>query len=72
MKPMLKAPGNTRLKLNHDELLSRRGFNFNLRHYSAALKEEGVIVVVSGRVLHSIPFQLNLSSSVHRITQVNS
>jgi hypothetical protein len=25
-----------------------------------------------GRGLHSFPFQLNLSSSVHRIAQVNS
>ena len=38
----------------------------------AALKEEGVIVVVSGRGLLSFPFQLNLSSSVHRMTQLNS
>ncbi len=27
---------------------------------------------ISGRVLHSFRFQLNLSSSVHRITQLNS
>ena len=25
-----------------------------------------------GRGLHSLPFQLNLSSSVHRLTQMNS
>jgi hypothetical protein len=28
--------------------------------------------VITGRGLHSFPFQLNLSSSVHRITQINS
>ena len=28
--------------------------------------------LVSGRGLHSFPFQLNLSSSVHRTTQINS
>ena len=30
------------------------------------------VVVVGGRGLHSFPFQLNLSSSVHLITQLNS
>ena len=34
MKPMLKAPGITRLKLQHDEPPSRFAFNFNLRRYS--------------------------------------
>ena len=38
------------------------------RRVQGALK--GVAVV--GRGLHSFPFQLNLSSSVHRMTQINS
>jgi hypothetical protein len=29
-------------------------------------------VMITGRGLHSFPFQLNLSSSVHRISQLNS
>ena len=32
----------------------------------------GVGGKVRGRGLHSFPFQLNLSTSVHRITQLNS
>ena len=31
-----------------------------------------LIYSVVGRGLHSFPFQLNLSSSVHRITQLDS
>ena len=30
------------------------------------------VLLLVGRGLHSFPFQLNLSSSVHRITQINS
>jgi len=33
-KPALKAPGNDRLKLKCDELLSSFGFNVNLRRYT--------------------------------------
>ena len=36
MKPTLKAPGNQRLKLNYNELLSSFAFNFNLRRYTTA------------------------------------
>jgi hypothetical protein len=32
----------------------------------------GNLVVTVGRGSHSFPFQLNLSSSVHRVTQLNS
>ena len=31
IKPTLKAPGNKRLKLQHDRLLSSFAFNFNSR-----------------------------------------
>jgi len=34
MKPMLKAPGIKRLKLEYDKLLSSLAFDCNLRHYS--------------------------------------
>jgi hypothetical protein len=38
--------------------------------------DAGIKVIVeaelTGRGLHSFPFQLNLSSSVHRIIQINS
>ena len=30
------------------------------------------LAMTAGRGLHSFPFQLSLSSSVHRITQLNS
>jgi hypothetical protein len=34
MKPMLKAPGTKRLKLNYDELLTNVAFNIRLRRYT--------------------------------------
>jgi len=37
MKPTLKAPGTKRLKLRHDELLTKIGFNFNLRRYTTEM-----------------------------------
>ena len=36
LKPMLKAPGTYRLKLEYDKRLSDFAFSFNLRHYSSA------------------------------------
>ena len=36
MKPTLKAPGATRLKLKYDEPLSKFAFNFHLRRYTTA------------------------------------
>jgi hypothetical protein len=33
MKPVLKAPGTSRLKLKYDEMLSIFGFSFNWRPY---------------------------------------
>jgi len=33
IKPTLKAPGPERLKLKHEELLSKFGFKINLRRY---------------------------------------
>jgi len=37
MKPMLKASGTLRLKLNYNRLLSSFAFNFNLRRYIMAV-----------------------------------
>jgi len=34
IKPMLKAPGIKRLKLNYDCLLSNFAFDFNMRRYT--------------------------------------
>jgi len=34
MKPLLKAPGTKRLKLEYDELLSSFAFKFNVRRYT--------------------------------------
>jgi hypothetical protein len=36
MKPMLKAPGTKRLKLQYDEPPSNFAFNSNLRRYTSA------------------------------------
>jgi hypothetical protein len=35
MKPMFKAPGIMRLKLEYDDLLSSFAFKFNLRRFNA-------------------------------------
>jgi hypothetical protein len=34
MKPTFKPPGSKRLKLEHENLLSKIAFNFNLRRYN--------------------------------------
>jgi len=44
IKPMLKAPGTKRLKLNCDETLSSFAFNFNLRCHT----KDGELAVMSG------------------------
>jgi len=41
IKHTLKAPGNKRLKLKHDELLSMFGFKFNLRPYYVVVCNDG-------------------------------
>ena len=38
LKSKLKATGAERLKLKHDDLLSRFAFKFNLRRYNMALR----------------------------------
>jgi hypothetical protein len=81
MKPMLRAPGSKRLKLEYDKLLSSFAFKFNLRRYNED-KQPTVTnirthqfsvwpargpfsgnteVTVTGRGLHSLTFQFNLS-----------
>ena len=40
IKPKLKPPGKTRLKLKYEGPLSNFAFNFNLRRYSEALAVE--------------------------------
>jgi hypothetical protein len=80
LEPVLKAPGTIRLKLKHDAPLSNFAFIFNLRHYTLVSTQgdppnqafvSQAVVDVHGWSLHSFPFQLNFSSSVHRITQIN-
>jgi len=63
----VKAPGTTRLKLKYGKLLSSFAFKFNLSRYIVYFR-----IPFAGRGLHSFPFQLKLSSSVHRITRSNS
>ena len=79
IKPKLKPPGTKRLKLNCNKLLSASAFKFNLRRYSMEFVQlllargaDPNVTMKGGRGLHLFPFQLNLSSSVHRITQSNS
>jgi len=44
-----------------------------LREFLPVLDQlEPLLLETAGRGLHSFPFQLNLSSSVHRSTQINS
>jgi len=74
---MLKPPGTKHLKLECGILLSTFAFKFNLRRCHVVYEDRVVLfcapgVAATGRGLHSFPFQLNLSSSVHRITQLNS
>jgi hypothetical protein len=37
MRPKLKPPGTERLKLKYEELLSKFGFNFNLRRCTVSV-----------------------------------
>jgi hypothetical protein len=80
MEPNLKPPGTNRSKPGVIMLLPTSAFKFDLRRYN---KEEGNLTMyalvcppesclITGRGLNSLSFQLNLSSSVHRITQRNS
>jgi len=75
--PTLTAPGTRRLELKYDEPLSHFGFKFNLRRYSegdavqSPLQLMTMSVPATGRGLQSFRVQLNLSSSVHRRTQLN-
>jgi len=83
MKPTLKPPGTKHFKLKGDMLLSNFAFKFNLRRYNTAShvlaafggagpQHACAIARALGRGLHSSRFQLNLSSSVHRVTQLTS
>ena len=47
MKPMLKAPGIKRLKLNYDKLLSSFAFNFNLRPYNVASSKSAAAALLA-------------------------
>ena len=68
VKPVLKGPGAKRLKLKSDKQLSTFAFKSNLRRHNVARLR----AALHGRGLHSFPFQLNLSTSSHRMTQLNS
>ena len=46
IKPVLKAPGTTRLKLKYGKLLSSFAFKFNLRRYIEG--EKGLVIRVAG------------------------
>jgi hypothetical protein len=47
IKPQLKPPGNKRLKLNCDVLLSTSAFKFNLRRYN----EESLVLAPGNAVV---------------------
>jgi hypothetical protein len=50
MKCKLKAPGTERLKLKHDNLLSKFAFKFNLRRYMMVWCDlHGVVLKQLGR-----------------------
>ena len=51
IKPTLKAPGTTRLKLKCDKLLSSFPFNFNLRRCS---EQEGEKVLVFSQTIGAL------------------
>jgi hypothetical protein len=86
MKPVFKPPGTKRIKQNCVTLHSTYAFKFNLSRYTRAGDivimskpvRQGVLfecltqLHAEGGGLHSFPFQLNLSSSVHCNTQINS
>jgi len=79
MKPKLKPPGSKRLKLHYHKLLSTSAIKPKFRRYTK-LAANGVLIdafstdapsLIDGRGSHSLPFQLNLSSFVHRMTHSN-
>jgi hypothetical protein len=51
---------------------ARVGAATRRRDQLASLREEKFKRIAAGRGLHSFPFQLNLSSSVQRITRLSS
>jgi len=61
MKPMLKAPGTRRLKLNVDKLLSSFAFNVNMRRY---IKEtRGVLLASEKATPSSAEFQVAIAGN---------
>jgi hypothetical protein len=48
LKPVLKAPGVKRLKLNYDEVVTSSAFKFNLRRYIMVVVAVVVAVEVGG------------------------
>ena len=60
MKPKLKPPGNKRLKLKCDLLLSTSAFKFNLRRYRVLHEQQ------MGRGLPSSTFRLVIAFCVMR------
>ena len=59
IKPMLKPPGTTHLKLKCDELLSSFAFKFNLRRYTVDRKR----VNEFGRAYEAGAYTRSLQSS---------
>ena len=53
-------------------LISGRPYPAAVEWFVARLKRLQTEYGIDGRGLHSFPFQLNLSSSVHRVTQLKS
>ena len=51
IKPALKAPGTTRLKLAYDKLLSKFDFKFNLRRYTKVPLPQDVTLIEGNKFL---------------------
>jgi hypothetical protein len=55
IKPTLKAPGTTRLKVKYDERLSNFAFKFNLRRYNEAVLVPAACPHQAGETLNLNP-----------------
>jgi hypothetical protein len=47
IRPMLKAPGSQRLKLEHEKLLSNSAFKFSLRRYTMVCAALGCMTALA-------------------------
>ena len=72
VKPTLKAPESTLLKLNYGWTGFKVQFQIQFVPLQRGPREPVRVGRLQGRCLHSFPILLNLSSSVHRMTRLSS